>query len=267
MKQLVIIVAGLFLLSACKDKKEKEAVKESKYSDIAAENLNGDIASYEETPYKTDSAGVAGEMDSCCINVYEFDENGYGTTWTSKDSKGAVKETAVYARHPNGLWKSANNTKDGKPSGSFETILDDKGNYTIARATDSAGKPDIYYTSITQNEQGMVLSWKQYDKDSVYRQEGVATYDKTKQTAFTLKDSVGNVKSSSTYKYNDKGEQTEASNTNVTKDSTTTTVTRYTYETHDEKGNWTQRTTWDDKGKASKIVKRTYVYRNKEEKK
>jgi hypothetical protein len=78
---------------------------------------------------------------------------------------------------------------------------------------------------------------------------------------------VGKVKSSSTSKYNDKGEQIERSNTNVTKDSSITTVTKYTYDTHDEMGNWTQRTEWDDKGKATKIVKRTYTYRKKEEKK
>lgn len=266
MKQLLMIVTGLFLLISCKDKKEKETAETAKYSDIAAENLNGDIASYEETPYKTDSAGVAGEMDSCCISISEFDKNGYSVRWTSKDSKGNVKEYAEYTRHPNGLWKGAVNTKDGKPSGSFETMLDDKGQYTTAQAFDSAGKLDIYYTNITQNEQGMVLSWKQYDKDSVFRQEGIATYDKTMQTSFTSKDSVGKVKSSGTSKYNDKGEQTESTNTNTTKDSTTTKVTKYTYETHDEKGNWTQRTTWDEKGKATKIVKRTYVYRNKEEK-
>jgi hypothetical protein len=78
-----------------------------------------------------------------------------------------------------------------------------------------------------------------------------------------MKDSTGKVKSSSSYKYNDKGEQVEASNTNITKDSTTTTVTKYTYEAHDEMGNWTQRTTWDDKGKATAVTKRTYTYRKK----
>ncbi|HEV8270603.1 MAG TPA: hypothetical protein VGQ04_04815 [Chitinophagaceae bacterium] len=35
----------------------------------------------------------------------------------------------------------------------------------------------------------------------------------------------------------------------VGKDSTITTVTKYTYESHDDMGNWTQRTTWNDKGK------------------
>jgi len=64
-------------------------------------------------------------------------------------------------------------------------------------------------------------------------------------------------------KYNDKGEQIERSNTDVGKDSTTTTVIKYTYESHDDMGNWTQRTTWNDKGKATSIAKRTIAYRKK----
>ncbi len=84
---------------------------------------------------------------------------------------------------------------------------------------------------------------------------------------FTTKDSVGKVKSSSAAKYNDKGEQIEFSNTKVTKDSSITKVTKYTYDTHDDKGNWTQRTEYDDKGKATKITKRVYTYRKEEAKK
>jgi hypothetical protein len=126
---------------------------------------------------------------------------------------------------------------------------------------------ELYYTGLSQNEQGQVTSWKQWDKDSVFRMEGSAIYDKYLQTSFTLKDSVGKVKSSSASKYNDKGELTEASNTDVVKDSTTTKVTKYTYDSHDDMGNWTQRTTWDDKGKATKIIKRAYTYRSKEAKK
>jgi hypothetical protein len=97
--------------------------------------------------------------------------------------------------------------------------------------------------------------------------EGESKYDKNLWLGFTGKDSVGKIKNSSVAKYNDKGEQVEVSNTNVTKDSTTTHVTKYTYDTHDDMGNWTQRTEWNDKGKAVKIIKREYTYRNKGTKK
>ncbi len=133
----------------------------------------------------------------------------------------------------------------------------------MAQTFDSAGKPDIYYTTLGQNEFGQVSAWKEYDKDSVFRQEGEAKFEKNLQVMFTIKDSVGKTKQTYASKYNDKGETTENTNTTITKDSTTTKVTKFTYETHDDMGNWTQRTTWNDKGKATAIVKRTYAYRKK----
>ena len=60
MKRFFIMATVLLMFSACKDKKDKEADKKAMYSDLVAENLKGDIASIEETPYKTDSTGKAG---------------------------------------------------------------------------------------------------------------------------------------------------------------------------------------------------------------
>ena len=59
--------------------------------------------------------------------------------------------------------------------------------------------------------------WKQFDKDSVFRQAGEATFDKSLQLSFIIKDSVGKVKQTYASKYNDKGEQTEYSNTDYNK--------------------------------------------------
>ena len=44
------------------------------------------------------------------------------------------------------------------------------------------------------------------------------------------------------------------------KDTTITTITKYRYDTFDDKGNWTQRTEMDKDGKPVKIVKRTITY-------
>lgn len=267
MKKIVIMMAGLFLLASCNNSGDKSADSKVKYSDLANDLLKGDIESIEDTPFQVDSTGKIGAMDSCCIDVTQYDANGNAVKFTSKDSKGTVKSESVFTRHGNGLWTGATDTKDGKPSGSMKVTVDDKGQYTKAQTTDSTGKPDVYYTDITQNEFGQVLSWKEYDKDSVFRQEGQGKYEKSLFMGFTTKDSVGKVKSSSAARYNDKGEQIEFSNTTSTKDTTTTKVTKYTYDTHDDKGNWTQRTEWDDKGKATKITKRVYTYRKEEAKK
>jgi hypothetical protein len=264
MRKISIIVVGLFILVACNNE-EKVAGSKVKYVDRSIEGLKGDVSAVEETPYKTDSTGKIGDMDSCCIEWWEYDENGNYIRSTSKDSKGTLKEETVAERYDDGLWKSQKTTKGGKTASRFETQVDDKGQYAGGQFFDSTGNLEFYYTGLTQNEFGQVMSWKQHDKDSVFRQEGEGKFDKNLQAGFTMKDSTGKVKSTTTYKYNDKSEQTEVSNTTITKDSTTTKVTKYTYENHDEQGNWTQRTTWDDKGKATKITKRAYTYEKKEE--
>jgi hypothetical protein len=260
MRKIPIILAGLFILSACNNEEKKEGESKVMISDLVAENLKGDVQAVEESPYKTDSTGKPGEMDSCCIDWWE-----YYIKSASKDSKGTVKEESTSERYPGGLWKNQKTMKGGKLSSSFETQLDDKEQYTGGQLFDSTGKLVYYYTDIKRNEFGQVFAWKQYDKDSVFRQEGDGVYEKNLQMEATTKDSLGKVKSVTKYKYNDKGEQTESTNTSTVKDSTTTKVTKYTYDAHDEQGNWTQRTTWDDKGKATKVLKRTYTYRKKEE--
>jgi hypothetical protein len=264
MKRIVIIATGLFLLAACNNSNEKKV----KYSDLANDHVKGNVQTIEDSPYQVDSTGKAGTMDSCCIDVTQYDENGNAIKFTSRDSKGTVKNESVFTRHESGLWTGSTDTKDGgKPTGSMKVTVDDKGQYTIAQSFDSAGKPDRRYTGITQNEYGQVLGWKEYDKDSVFRQSGESKYDKGLFAGFTAKDSLGKVKSTSSAKYNDKGEQTEFSNTTITRDSTTTKVTKYTYDAHDDMGNWTQRTEWNEKGKATKIIKRVYNYRKEEAKK
>lgn len=268
MKRTLIFATGLFLLAACNNSNDQSAEKKVKYSDLVNDHLKGNIQAIEDSPYQVDSTGKPGAMDSCCIEFTQYDENGNAVKFTSKDSKGTVKNESVYTRHANGLWTGSTDTKDGgKPSGSMKVTVDDKGQYTIAQTFDSTGKPDIYYTTIGQNEYGQVLGWKQYDKDSVFRQSGENKFDKGLFMGFTGKDSVGKIKSTSAAKYNEKGEQIEFSNTTITKDSTTVKVNKYTYDAHDDLGNWTQRTEWNDKGKAVKITKRAYTYRKEEAKK
>lgn len=267
MKKIMIVMAGLFIL-ACNNANDKAADKKVKYSDLVNDMLKGDIQSIEETPFKTDSSGKIGEMDSCCIDFTEFDVNGNAVKNVSKDSKGTVKNEATFMRHESGLWIGSKATREGgKLANSMNVGVDDKGQYTIAEAFDTTGKLEFYYTNVTQNDHGQVMTWKQYDKDSVYRMEGESKYNKGLQTSFTRKDSVGKVQASNLTTYNDKGEVTERSNTSYKNDTATTKITKFTYESHDDIGNWTQQTEWDDKGKATKIVKRTYIYKQKEEKK
>jgi hypothetical protein len=263
MKKFLILSAGIILF-ACNSNKPaettEEAEKKVKYSDLVTENLKGNVESLTESSYKVDSTGKVGDMDSCCVDVVVYDENGNATSYVSKDSKGNIKTESAFTRHENGLWTGSKETKDGKPSGGMQVEVDSAGKYGVAKAFDSTGKMTVYYQTLGMSDFGQVQAWKEYDKDSVYRQEWEAVYDKQMMMSSVTKDSVGNVKNKWSAKYNDKGELIETSSTRIKKD-TTTTVKKYTYETHDETGNWTQRTEWDDKGKALKAVRRTIAYR------
>lgn len=266
MRKLSFLLATFLILAACNNS-GKDATSAVTWHDLESENLKGDIASYEETSYKVDSLGNIGEADSCCAYVTEYDENGNSIKNVGKLKDGTISSESIMTRHPNGQFKSVSNTKNGKSNGGFRVEMDDDGKITLAVAIDSNGKDDVYYTDITMNDVGEVTGWKEYDKDSVFRMQGESVYNKHQMLSSTVKDSVGTIKNSSVAKYNDKGELIERTMTNVGKDSTTTKVTKYTYDAYDEMGNWTQRTTLDENGKPTKIVKRTYTYRKEEEKK
>ena len=110
----ITIIIAVFFFAGCNNADHKVAVKQVKYRDLTNENLKGDIQSIEETSYKVDSTGKMGDMDSCCISVYEYDKNGNKTKSISKDHKGTVKSEIVYTRHENGMWKTVSKIKDGK---------------------------------------------------------------------------------------------------------------------------------------------------------
>ncbi|HLG41326.1 MAG TPA: hypothetical protein VI461_16725 [Chitinophagaceae bacterium] len=262
MKRIIIIMAGLFIFEACNNAKNKAAIKPVTYRDLTIENLKGDIQTIEETPYKVDSTGKMGDMDSCCISVSAYDTNGNKIKRVFKDYKETLKREIVYTRHENGFWKSITEIKDGKARLVFDSQLDKEGKWIGEGEYDSAGKFKGY-DIITANEYGQVLTWKGYDKDSILKGQGEIKYDRNLLVERTDKDSAGKIKRTMSARYNDRSEQTEVIKTIVVKDSPTTEVIKFTYGAHDDMGNWTQRTEWNDKGKVTKIIKRVYTYRRK----
>lgn len=178
-------MAGVFVL-ACNNEKEKEVKVEVKFSDLVAEGLIGDISAIEEYPYTTDSTGKAGAMDSCCILINSYDENGNNLGWISKDRKGNLQQEEITTRSPNGMWKSQKFLRDGKTTYAIEAQMDEKNQYTVINEYNSSGKMENYYTGITQNEVGQILGWKQYNKDSVFKGVGETHYDKYLKSGFTL---------------------------------------------------------------------------------
>jgi len=106
-------MAALFLLAACNNEDKTAGVKKVKYSDLAADIYKGDIQSIEDSPYKVDSTGKIGEMDTCCYEVTDYDENGNFIKYTSKDNKGFVKNESVYTRHKSGLFSGSKDYRHG----------------------------------------------------------------------------------------------------------------------------------------------------------
>lgn len=260
-KLLLLIVTGMIIVSCNNSAKETTVAKNS---DWTVQNLKGMVKSIEETTYTPDSTGKISAMDSCCITTDQFDEKGYITSSGKKDSKGNAGESTTMTRHDKGQMKTITNSKNGKPTGGMEIGVDKDGKYNSAYELDSAGNKTFYYTGLTEDEYGAVTSGTRHKKDSSL--DGVFTnvYKKGMQVGNSYKDSSGKQVFNSASELNDKGDVAKTTETNVVKDSTTTKITTYTYDSRDEQGNWTQRTTINEKGKATKVTKRTITYFKKD---
>ena len=259
-KIMPVLFLGLVLFS-CNNKKETTAIKNN---DWTSQHLKGNVKSWEETTYTPDSTGKIGEMDSCCVVTQVFDEKGYNTGVQSKDSKGTLKYESTYTRYEDGQMKDIVNMADGKKTGTFSITIDKDGKYNGAKNYDSTGKLISFYTDLTEDEYGAVTSGMEHNADSTAKTSFTAVYDKGYQISSTGKDSSGKTTFVSKTELDDKGDMVKMTTNNTIKDSTTTTVTTYKYDSYDDAGNWTQRTSYNDKGKATKVTKRALTYYKKD---
>jgi hypothetical protein len=262
MKRSFLAAAMALLLFACNtEKKEAEVAKNS---DWYAQHLKGDVQTVEETSYTPDSTGVVGAMDSCCISTETYDDKGYTTITSKKDSKGAVTEEMSMSRYDKGQAKEMSMKKDGKHNSGFKIQLDSAGKYAAAQELDSAGNVKFFYTNLEEDENGGVTTGKRFKADSSLDGTFYNVYTDGLQTGNSYTDSVGKEVYKSVSELNDKGLIAKTTETEVGKDSTKTTVKTFTYDNFDEAGNWTQRTTYNDEGKATKVVKRSLNYFKKD---
>jgi hypothetical protein len=261
MKRIMsLFFAGLFFVACNSNTKEAEGPKNT---DLISQNLKGKVQRLEETPYKVDSTGKIGEMDSCCVTITEFDEKGYSPKYTTKDNKGKIKEESTLIRYEGGQMKDFVTMADGKKKSSFTIQIDKDGKYIGGQSFDSSGKMDSYFTDLKENEYGAVTNGKAYKTDSTLKYTFTNNYDKAIYMGGHT-DSAGKMINETRVKVNDKGDMTEMNSTNVTKDSTINKKETFTYESYDDNGNWTQRTAYDEKGKATKILKRVITYYKKD---
>jgi len=257
MKKFLFVLSSVILFACNNDEKKNETAKNT---DLHQQNLKGKVQTIEESGYAVDSTGKMGTKDSM-TSFSEFDEKGYQTKTTTKDPSGKTKDETTVSHFDNGAAKNVVGTSNGKQTFKMEIEIDSAGNYSAAKAYDSTGKQTSYYKELAQDEFGNVLKGTEYNMDNKMISTFTNNYDQNGHFfGGSSKDSTGKETFHSVLKLNDKGDAIEMTTTTVTKDTTKTETVSYKYDSYDEKGNWTQRTTSDDKGKATKITKRTITY-------
>jgi hypothetical protein len=258
-------MAVMILISACNQKQTATSVSKP-VSDLASENMHGNIAQVESDTYLIDSTGKAGPLDSKGIEKY--DTSGYEISYVSMNGKDSIISQTIIKHNPDGFVTQveitgANNEKEN----SFLINYDSLGKYSDVKMYDSAGKLATYYTDITSNNYGEITGAKGYHPDSTLKLSFQNYYDSIYNVGGISKDSVGKLTYSGIGVLNDQHNLSSYADTTINtdpktkKDTTVITANTYTYEDLDSNQNWIQRTTFNEKGKPTKIVKRIITYR------
>src|SRR4030095_6720642 len=258
MKRVLLFVFTISLLIACNDSAKVKSISMAKNSDITQQNLKGQVQRLEEISFTVDSTGT-NKQDSLS-NINEFDEKGYQFKYSTKDLSGKMHTVQTITHDENGIFKELVTTLDGKQTFRLTTDYDSDGKYTGGKSYDSTGKQDSYYTDLSTNEYGIVYAGKQHFMDGRVKSTWDNKFDGVIYVGGTSTDSTGKVSYTGAVKVNDKGEAIEEISTTRDKDSTKTEKMTYKYDSYDDKWNWTQRTTYNEKEKPSKIVKRAFTY-------
>ena len=257
MKRLIAFIAAAGMLIACNNSTEVKSASMAKNSDVVQQNLKGKVQHFEETSYTVDSTGN-NKMDSL-MNVSEFDEKGYQTTFQTKDSTGKVHMNQTVMHDAQGNVTEVKSITDGKQTFRLVTEIKD-GKYVGGNTFDSTDKKDSYYTDLATNEYGVVYAGKQHFMDGRIKATFDYKFDGPIYVSGSTTDSTGTVTYTGSVKVNDKGDPSEEMSTTREKGSTKTEKMTYKYDSYDDQGNWTQRTTFNEKGKPTKVVKRTFTY-------
>jgi hypothetical protein len=269
MRNGLFVVVSMALLWSCNDAPKEIEDKEEEptvalNSNWRTGHLIGMVQTLEETQYTADSLGVIDDMDSCCIEVKTYDEQGYVKLYVEKNREGDVVFESVRDHFPNGRWKSAVNKRNGRPAGGRTVTLDPDGKILHAIDTDSTGQVTYYFDNIKENEIGQPLEGTRYRADSTYTGTWTRQYTDGMTTGWGWRDSTDTMVYENVGELNDKGLMAKLTMTERSdNDSITTTVRIYTYDNFDEEGNWTQRTITED-GLVTKVQKRSYTYFKKE---
>lgn len=252
----VIIAALAVSLLACNS--DQRTIQVRNNTDLIRQNLKGKVQTLDDRTVNLDSIGRS-KADST-VNTTSFNEEGYVTNYTSKDSSGKTIFEQTISRNADGTFSEVKDTKDGKLISRLVSEIDKNGKYSGGKTYDSTGKQDGYYTGLKTNEYGIVYAGKEHFMNGNIKATFDSKYEGAHLVGNTYTDSTGKTNYENTVKLNEKGDAIEEHSTTREKDSTKTQHLTYKYDSYDDKGNWTQRTTYNDKGKPTVILRRTITY-------
>ena len=261
MKQLIPFLVGTFFLVSCNNNSTSETGAAAPLNtDLLSQNLKGKVKTVSLNTTTIDSTGK--EKSDSLTTVDSYDEKGYRTMSQTKNSSGKITREEMIKHDSAGRVLEFVNNRDGKLASKMEIEIDTAGNYAGAKTYDSTGKQDGYYKDLKQNEYGVVYAGKLYGMNDKIKEEFNMKYDKTKFLGGKSTDSSGKVSYEGTAKVNEKGDMSEEDFTYLEKGTPKTEKNTFKYEGDDEKGNWTKRTKYNDKGKPVEVLKRTLTYYN-----
>ena len=252
------VIMAAFAVSLISCNSNQTTTETRKNTDLIQDNLKGQVQSLEERTVNFDSSGKT-KADSS-VSITSLNKEGYITNYISKDSSGKTTLNQILSHNADGTFSEVKNTKNGKQTYRLVTEVDKNGNYTGGKTYDSTGKQDSYYTDLKTNEYGIVYAGKQHFMNGNIKSAFDMKYDGPNFVGGTATDSTGKPSYQGTVKLNDKGDAIEEHSTTREKDSIKPQNLTYKYDSYDDKGNWTQRTTYNEKGKPTIIVKRILTY-------
>mgnify|MGYP006902134729 CR=1 FL=1 len=242
---------------------EKAEMKEMERSAWENRNMVGKVKTIVETPYTPAEDGTIADMDSCCVEMIEFSENGYRTGKTEKNKDGEVTAVNVVEHTETGKFVSSTWTEDGKEVWKRVVKRDAEGKALGATDTDSTQQVTRRHKAAEYNEYNQPVSGTTYLADSTYLGKWTYDYDDGYEIGRSWTDSSGVQLMEVTGELNENGWLAKAKVMRVDESGeATTTLETYTYDELDEMGNWTQRTEYNDE-KPVEVLKRTYTYYEK----
>jgi hypothetical protein len=253
MKLLVRIVCTFYVLISCSGNQSIRYL-----TDLEQANIKGKVTKLVTRTYNIDSVRKVSELESETIEI--FDINGYTITDTARNFIDSNEVVNFLNYNKNGSLSSSSTFENGKKQSKM--LLKYGGDKCVAiEIYDSNDKLESYYDNISQTEHGLLSSLNSYDTTGKLTMSYINEYDGIYQINAIAKDSKRVLKSTVKIHLNDRKDQENTLEVSYFKDSTVQKYLFYRYEVFDTAGNWIEQKVFNEKGKAIKISKRIFQYR------